>query len=114
MAKIFNKELDKEDKKEGLFKRLKNIEDKNEEQLKVLKDQAEKQPLISKVKNLNFSNVPFRNLLDAKSMEVFNKIEITMKLLIIHGLILSAHLKSILLILKFYEFRKSCWKYLHW
>ena len=27
--------LDKDDQKEGLFKRLKNIEDKNEEQLKL-------------------------------------------------------------------------------
>ena len=36
LGKIFNKGLDKDDKKEGLFKRLKNIEDKNEEQLKLL------------------------------------------------------------------------------
>ena len=50
MSKIFNKRLDKDDQKEGLFKRLKNIEDKikdenkkesepikNEEQSEVLK-----------------------------------------------------------------------------
>ena len=36
LGKIFNKGLDKDDQKEGLFKRLKNIEDKNEEQLKLL------------------------------------------------------------------------------
>ena len=35
LGKIFNKGLDKDDQKEGLFKRLKNIEDKNEEQLKL-------------------------------------------------------------------------------
>ena len=75
LGKIFNKGLDTdEDKKEGLLKRLKNIEDKNEEQLKVLKDQSEKQPIISKVNNPNFNNVSFRNLLDAKSMKVFNEI----------------------------------------
>ena len=34
LGKIFNKGLDKDDKKEGLFKRLKNIEDKNEKLLK--------------------------------------------------------------------------------
>ena len=35
MGKIFNKGLDQDgDKKEGLLKRLKNIEDKNEELLK--------------------------------------------------------------------------------
>ena len=56
------------------MKRLKNIEGKNEEQLKVLKDQLEKQPIIRKVKNSNFNNVSFRNLLDAKSMKVFNEI----------------------------------------
>ena len=33
LGKIFNKGLDKNDKKEGLFKRLENIKGKNEEQL---------------------------------------------------------------------------------
>ena len=36
MGKIFNKGLDKDDKKEWLFRRLTNIEDKNEVQLKLL------------------------------------------------------------------------------
>ena len=53
LGKIFNKELDKDDQKEGLFKRLKNIEGKikgknkkelepikNEEQSEVLKDES--------------------------------------------------------------------------
>ena len=73
-CKTFNKGLDKDDKKEELFKRLENIIDKNEEQLKVLKDQLEKQPIISKIKNPNFNNVSFKNLLDDKSMKVFDKI----------------------------------------
>ena len=34
LGKVFNKGLDQSDKKEGLLKRLKNIEDKGEEQLK--------------------------------------------------------------------------------
>ena len=56
LGKFFTKGLEKEeDKKEGFLKRLKNIEGKNEEQLKVLKDQSEKQPIISKVKNPNFN-----------------------------------------------------------
>ena len=33
LGKMFNKGLSKNDKKEGLFKRLENIKDKNEEQL---------------------------------------------------------------------------------
>ena len=36
-SKFFNKGLTKESKKEGLLKRLKNIEDKSEEQLKAVK-----------------------------------------------------------------------------
>ena len=35
MGKIFNKGLSEEDKKEGLLKKLKNIEDKNEQLLKI-------------------------------------------------------------------------------
>ena len=42
LGKIFKKGLDKDDKK-GLFKRLENIKDKNEEQLQVIKDQGKKQ-----------------------------------------------------------------------
>ena len=75
LGKVFTKGLyNKDDQKEGLFKKLKNIVGKNEEQLKVLKDQSEKQPIISKVKNPNFNNVSFRNLLDTKSLELFNEI----------------------------------------
>ena len=36
LGKIFNKGLDKDDEKEGLFKRLENVKDKNEEQLQVI------------------------------------------------------------------------------
>ena len=41
MRKIFNKGLKEENKKEGLLKRLKKIEDKNEEQLKAMKNKTE-------------------------------------------------------------------------
>ena len=40
LGKIFNKRLSEDDKKQGLFKRLKNIEGKNEEQLKPIEDQG--------------------------------------------------------------------------
>ena len=36
LGKVFNKGLDKDDQKEGLFKRLNSIEGKNEEQLKAI------------------------------------------------------------------------------
>ena len=38
LGKLFNKGLDEDDQKEGLFKRLKNIEGKNEAQLKAIKN----------------------------------------------------------------------------
>ena len=38
LGNIFNKALDKDDQKEGLFKSLENIKDKNEEQLQAIKD----------------------------------------------------------------------------
>ena len=41
LIKFFNKGLAEEEKGEGLLKRLKNIEDKNKEQLKTIKNKAE-------------------------------------------------------------------------
>ena len=43
LGKTFNKRLDKCNQKEGMFKRLKNIEDKNEMQLKAIEDFGKKQ-----------------------------------------------------------------------
>ena len=43
LGKVFNKGLKKEDKKERLLKRLNSIEGKNEEQLKAIEYQGEKQ-----------------------------------------------------------------------
>ena len=51
MGKILNKGLDKNDKKEELFKRLENIKYKNEEQLQAIKDQGEKQ--LKELKNID-------------------------------------------------------------
>ena len=42
MGKIFNKGLNEDDKKEKLFKIIKNIENKNEEQLKAIEDKGKK------------------------------------------------------------------------
>ena len=51
LGKIFNKGLSEDDKKEGLFKRLKNIEDKNE-------DYGKKQ--LEEIKNINASTKPLK------------------------------------------------------
>ena len=51
LGKFFNKGLKEEEKKEGLLKRLKNIENKNEKQLKAIEGQKEIQTkIISKNK----------------------------------------------------------------
>ena len=42
LGKIFNKGLDKDDKKVGLLKRLKNIENKSEKQLEDIENQRER------------------------------------------------------------------------
>ena len=41
LSKFFNKRLKVEDKKEGLSKRIKNVEDESEEQLKAIKSKNE-------------------------------------------------------------------------
>ena len=68
LGKIFNKGLDKDDdKKEGLLERLKNIEDKNKEELKAIEDQKEiqtklisrdkiKAPLLKSINNQEVKN----------------------------------------------------------
>ena len=43
LGKVFNKGLDESDKKEGLLKRLKNIEDKSENQQKMIKNEKDDQ-----------------------------------------------------------------------
>ena len=53
LGKIFNKGLSEDDKKEGIFQRLQNIKDKNEEQLQAIKDQGEQQ--IKELKNIDKS-----------------------------------------------------------
>ena len=50
LGAIFRKGLKEEDKKGGLLKRLKNTEGKNEEQLKAIEDQGNKQ--LNAIKNI--------------------------------------------------------------
>ena len=50
LGKVFNKRLDESDKKEGVLKRLKNIEGKTKDHLDAIKDQREKQLDAIKIK----------------------------------------------------------------
>ena len=54
LGKIFNKVSSEDDKKEGLFKRLKDIEGKTEVQLQAIKDQEKKQ--FREIRSINKSN----------------------------------------------------------
>ena len=76
LGKVSNKRLDNYNQKEGLLKSVKNIKDKNEKLLKVLKEQSGKQPIISK------------------------QLTSQTKLLITQGLNLLVRLKSIFSVLK--------------
>ena len=61
LGEIFNKGLDEDkDKKEGLLKRLKNIEGKNEKQLQVIEDRRKKQ--LDAIKNINISSKPLNKI----------------------------------------------------
>ena len=55
LGKIFNRGLTKDDKKEGLFKRLENIRETNLTQLQAIKDQGEKQ--LKELKNIEESRM---------------------------------------------------------
>ena len=61
LGKIFNKGLGKDDKKEGLFKRPKNIEVKNEKQLDT--------------NSKSLKSVSYFSQLSTKAKELFEKIE---------------------------------------
>ena len=56
LGKIFNKGMDKDDQKEGLFKRLKKIEDKNEKQLKLLSNANKTSSYIKNESDYNYDN----------------------------------------------------------
>ena len=56
LGKSFNKGLSEDDKKEGLFKRLRNIEDKNEEQLKLLNNTNKNSSYVKNESDYNYDN----------------------------------------------------------
>ena len=60
LSKIFNKGLDKDDQKEGLFKKLKNIVSKNEAQLQAIEDQGKK--TIRCNENINIGSKPLKTI----------------------------------------------------
>ena len=57
LGQVFNKRLDSSEKQEGLLKRLKNIEDKTDNQLDLIKDQGDRQ--LDLIGNLNTGTKSF-------------------------------------------------------
>ena len=75
LGKIFNKGLSKEDKKEGILKRLENIKDKNDELLNTFNttNKINKTPKINNqskilIYSTQYSFAKFRNIYDIKEL----------------------------------------------
>ena len=64
MGKIFNKGLSKDDQKEGLFKKLKNIEDKNEKKLKAIEDKKQLDTNLKSISYFSQSSTMAKELLE--------------------------------------------------
>ena len=78
MGKVFNKGLSEEDKKEGILKRLKNIEDKNENYL--MKSKSYKKMLITENYKLEVVTMLIMILVTTKHLKNYVEIFITNKL----------------------------------
>ena len=76
LGKIFNKELNEEDKNEGLFKRLGNIKDKNDELLNTINttNKAPKNKINIQSKNLIYDSkhsfVKYKDIDDIKELSL--------------------------------------------
>ena len=80
MGKIFNKGLSEDDKKEGILKIIKNIEDEYKVQLHTIKDQGKKQ--LEEIKNINIGSKPpekinFFSTISDKAKNIMDKIKLT-------------------------------------
>ena len=70
LGQVFNKGLDSSEKQEGLLKRLKNIEDKNDNPLDAIRDHGDRQldliikSYIRKTNSIKFENEDYEKLKD--------------------------------------------------
>ena len=81
MGNIFNRGLNEDDKKEGLFKKLRNIEDKKEEQLKLLSNTNKTNSYIKNENDYNYDNnfAFYKFYRDFKTLKIGHCILNTMK-----------------------------------
>ena len=76
LGQVFNKGLDSNEKQEGLFKRLKNIEDKTDNQLDLIRDQENRQlDLISKINTEKTGSIKFENEKSKELRELTKRIK---------------------------------------
>ena len=89
LGQVFNKGLDSGEKQEGLLKRLKNIERKNEQQLDFIRDQGNKQldligrTNVNKIKSIGFQNERLKMLekeIKDKEKDIRKKVKINRKI----------------------------------
>ena len=74
LGKIFNKGLSEDDKKEGLFKRPKNIEDKSEKQLKAIAIENKNEKRLE-ANSKSLKSVSYISQLSKRAKELFEKIK---------------------------------------
>ena len=85
LGQVFNKGLDTSERTEGLLKRLKNIEGKNEQQLEAIRDQGEKRlDLIGKVNTDQTKRIGFYDKENKQAVELsFLYLSLLFKLLVL-------------------------------
>ena len=83
LGKVFTRGLKKEENKKGLFKRLKDIEDKHKEQLKAIEDHGKKQlDTDSKL----FKSISYFNQLNPIGKRLFEQLKKKKMILILKNL----------------------------
>ena len=112
LGRVFNELLEVKEKKEGLFKRLKNIEGKSEEQLPAIEDEEKKQ--LDAIKDINIGSKPLRtisffSLINEKAKKLMEKIMIINDWLDPAQLICTKNDRKTK-----YDFRKFVVVILHW
>ena len=65
--------MKEDDKKEGLLKRLKNIEGKNEEQLKAIEDEGKQLDAIKNITNKNLKAISYFTQLSPEAKELYQR-----------------------------------------
>ena len=75
LGQVFNKGLNTDEKNEGLLKRLKNSESKNENQLDLIRDQNEKQlDTIGKINTNKTKRIGYYNVKNKTAIDLLNNI----------------------------------------